>query len=72
MTIMWHSDGTKTSHADSDAVDDVVQMLENKFGKMKVVRGVCHKFLVQVITCDKDSTFDLGVSSYLKETVEEF
>ena len=40
--IKWHVDDTSVSHVDSDAVDDVICMLESKFGKMKVVRGSCH------------------------------
>ena len=39
---MLHTEDTKTSHIDSDVVDDVIHMLGSKFGKMKVVRGSCH------------------------------
>ena len=68
--ITWRVDDTKTSHEDSNAVDDVTQMLENKFGKTNVVRGSCHEFLGQIITCNYDGTFDLNMSSYLKEAVD--
>ena len=55
-----------------DTVDDDVHMLKSEFGQMKVARGSCHEFIGQVITHDKNGIFDLGMSSYLKEAVEEF
>ena len=71
-TIMWHVDDAKTSHMDSSVVDDVTKMLEFKFGKIKVARGRCHELLGQVITHNDNRTFDLKMSSYLKEAVEKF
>ena len=53
-------------------MDDITQMLELKFGKMKVARGSCHEFLGQFITHNDDGTFDLNMPSYLKDAVEEF
>ena len=40
--ITWHVEGTKMYHADSDAAVDVYHMVENKFGKMKLVRVRCN------------------------------
>ena len=71
-TIIWHVDDTKIFHVDSAVVDDIMRLLEDKFGKMKVVRGDRHEFLGQIITFKKNGTFDLDMSSYLREAVEEF
>ena len=71
-TIIWHVDDTKISHVDSAVVDDIIRLLEDKFGKMKVVRGARHEFLGQIITFKKNGTFDLDMSSYLREAVQEF
>ena len=71
-TITWHADETKMSNTDSDTVDDVIHIMESKFGKMKLGRGRYHEFLGQVITHNKNGTFDLDTSSYLKEAIENF
>ena len=44
-TITWYVDDTKISHKDPKVVDSIIEQLEKKFGKMKVVRGLIHEFL---------------------------
>ena len=44
-TITWYVDDTKISHKDPKVVDNIIEKIEGKFGKMKVVRGLIHEFL---------------------------
>ena len=69
---IWHADDAKISHVDSAVVDDITRLLEETFGKMKVVRGDKHDFLGQVMTIKRNGTFDLDVTSHLRKAVEEF
>jgi len=44
-TIGWYVDDTKISHEDPAVVTNIIHRLEDKFGKMTVVRGNAHVFL---------------------------
>ena len=44
-TIAWYVDDMKISHANQDEVNQIIQDIERKFGKMSVTRGHKHKFL---------------------------
>ena len=69
---IWHADDAKISHVDSAVVDDITRLLEETFGKMKVVRGDKHEFLGQTMAFKRNGTFDLDMSSCLREALEEF
>ena len=53
MTIVFHVDDCKLSHVDSKVLDDTIEWLRRDYesifedgsGKMKVSRGLKHKFL---------------------------
>ena len=44
-TTRWYVDNTKISRADHKVVTNVIDSLENTFGKMTVNRGKKHTFL---------------------------
>jgi len=44
-TITWYVDDTKISHKNPKVVDVIIEKIEAKFGKMKVVRVLIHEFL---------------------------
>ena len=43
--MLLYVDNTKISHKDPKVVDNIIEKIEGKFGKMKVVRGLIHEFL---------------------------
>ena len=52
-TICWYVDDNKISHVNSKVVDDVIEKIEKKFGKMSQTRGGDHDFLGMNITLRK-------------------
>ena len=51
ITIMWHGDDAKMSHANPVVFDEITNLLEIHFGKMKVTRGKMHQLLGIKIAC---------------------
>ena len=48
LTIVWHVDDYKISHKDEKVVTDILETLEEKFGKetsIAVTRGPIHDYL---------------------------
>jgi hypothetical protein len=71
-TIGWYVDDTKISHEDPAVVTDIINRLENKFGKMTVVRGNQHVFLGMHITFNGDEkTAAISMKDYLTEAIDE-
>jgi hypothetical protein len=71
-TIAWYVDDNKISHMDPDVVSDVVEQIENRFGKMSVTRGKKHTFLGMNITYNDDRTASILMREYLEEAIAEF
>jgi hypothetical protein len=71
-TIGWYVDDTKISHADPAVVSSVVEAIENKFGKMVVMRGKKHVFLGMDIEFNDNGTFTTTMIDYIKEAIEDF
>ena len=44
-SIYWCVDDTKIYHVDSKVVDNVLDLIESKFGKMTISRGKIHNFV---------------------------
>jgi Reverse transcriptase (RNA-dependent DNA polymerase) len=70
-TIGWFVDDTKISHINPAVVTGVIDALEAKFGKMKVTRGNCHKFLGMNIKYMGDGTATIHMPSYISEAIDE-
>jgi len=48
LTIVWHVDDCKISHKDEKVVTDILEKLEEKFGKepsIAVTRGPIHDYI---------------------------
>ena len=71
-TIVWYVDDTKISHVDSTVVTEVIAQIEEKFGKMTVMRGKEHTFLGMKITLLQDKTVKICMEDYVKEAIEDF
>jgi hypothetical protein len=70
-TIGWFVDDTKISHVNPTVVTNIINILESRFGKMKVTRGHHHKFLGMDITYLGDGTATIHMPSYISEAIEE-
>ena len=70
-TIAWYVDDTKISHADSTVVTEVIEKIEERFGKMTVTRGKEHVFLGMKIKLNDDKTVRIDMSEYVKEAIAE-
>jgi hypothetical protein len=70
-TIGWFVDDTKISHVNPNVVTSIIALLEERFGKMSVTRGVSHKFLGMNITYLSDGTATVHMPSYINEAIIE-
>ena len=71
-TICWHVDDLKISHVDQQVLEDLVDELEVKYGKMTVTRGRKHTYVGIDIIYNDDGTVTIDMIEYLKEAVNEF
>jgi hypothetical protein len=71
-TIAWYVDDSKISHVKPEVVTDVIQHIENRFGKMTVTRGKNHTFLGMDITFNKDSTICISMVKHIEDAISSF
>jgi len=71
-TIAWYVDDMKISHMEQAVVDDIIEKIEDKFGKMKVTRGKVHNFLGMEIDYSTTGIAKIGMSGYLQEAIDDF
>ena len=65
-------DDNKISHADFKVFDDVIKVMEKKFGTMVVTRGDEHCFLGITIKCLRNGRAELDMIKYLKKAHNGF
>lgn len=70
-TIAWYVDDNKVSHKDSRVVDRIIELIEERFGKMTVTRGKRHVFLGMHFEMMPNGTVEISMSDYLREAIEE-
>lgn len=70
-TVCWYVDDNKISHKKSTVVDQVIEMIEGKFGKMSQTRGKKHDFLGMNITFE-DGKVVIGMEKHIRKAIEEF
>lgn len=71
-TICWYVDNVKISHKDKTVVTDVIQILEGKFGKVKVKRGIEHEFVGMKIKLLPDGNVSIITDEYIEECIDVF
>jgi Reverse transcriptase (RNA-dependent DNA polymerase). len=71
-TICWYVDDNKISHKDPAVVTQVIEAIEEKFGKIKVSRGTNHEFLGMKITLRGEGTVSIDMKDYVKKAIDEF
>ena len=70
-TVVWYVDDMKISHADPAVVTDVIEQLEQFFGKMTITRGKEHVFLGMKIKYTDQGTAEIIMQDYLEEAIVE-
>jgi Reverse transcriptase (RNA-dependent DNA polymerase) len=73
-TIGWHVDDLKISHVDSKVVDQVIDMLEDEFGKeapMNKSRGKVHDYLGMILDFSKPGEITVDMVDYVKTILAE-
>ena len=58
---MRHFDDIKVSHMSPLVADNVLNLLDSTFGKLKIVRGKQHEFLGMKIICQYDGYFHINM-----------
>jgi hypothetical protein len=70
-TICWYVDDNKISHVNPKVVDNVIEKIEGKFGKMSQTRGDEHDFLGMNITF-KDKKVKVSMKKHILKAIETF
>jgi hypothetical protein len=72
ITICWYVDDLKISSVNKQAVDDVIQKLEDRFGEMRKSFGRKHKYLGLEIEFCEDGSVNFLAADHIKEVIEDF
>ncbi len=70
-TIAWYVDDMKISHVDANVVSQIIEQIEERFGKMTVTRGREHTFLGIKIAYKQNGTAEITMRNYLEEAIAE-
>jgi hypothetical protein len=71
-TVCWYVDDLKISHAKEKVVDDVINMIEDKYGKMTVTRGNKHIYLGMDIEFIGNGEVTILMKDYITEAIDVF
>jgi Reverse transcriptase (RNA-dependent DNA polymerase) len=69
--IAWYVDNNKISHVDPNVVSEAIEKIDERFGKMTVMRGKEHIFLGMKFTYNNNSTVSVSMKTYLEESILE-
>ena len=71
-TICWYVDDLKISHADKAVVQNIINQLEDIYGKMTVTRGKSHVYVGTNITYGSDREAYINMVDHIKEAIDDF
>ena len=71
-TVCWYVDDLKISHAQETVVNDVIKMIEGKYGKMTVTHGNKHIYLGMDIEFIGKGEVTILMKDYLQEAIDAF
>jgi len=72
MTIIWHVDDLKISHASGEMIDKEVAWLETIYGPLVGSRGKQHTYLGMDMDFRSKGVVEISMVPYLQEIIEEF
>jgi hypothetical protein len=73
-TILWHVDDLKISHEDPAVVEEILRLLNERYGKeapLVVTRGKIHDYLGMVIDYSIDGKVQIKMIDYIKAMLDE-
>ena len=70
-TVCWYVDDNKISHKDSKVVDQIIEKIEAKFGKMSSTRGDKHDFLGMELLF-KENKVKVSMKKHIKKAFDMF
>ena len=71
LTIGWYVDDVKMSHMEDKVLTELIEILEEKFGKMNVTRGNKHIYLGLEIEI-RDGKVFISMKGYIEEAILDF
>ena len=74
-TVGWHVDDLKISHVDLEVVDDILNKLDDRYGKeapMVTTRGKIHDYLGMTLDYNIDGKVQITMFGYIAKIIEEF
>ena len=73
-TLVWHIDDMKISHADTKIVDDVINRLEQDFGKeapLTICQGKIHDYLGMTLDFSLPGKVQISMEQYIRNMLSE-
>jgi len=71
-TIVWYVDDNKISHVDENVIDDIIEVLEKKFGKFTITKGNKHNFLGMNMEFHDDGRVSVEMKDQILEALDMF
>ena len=71
-TIVWYVDDVKVSHMEEAVVDDIVKVVEEHFGEMKVCKDKTFDYLGMNITITADKKIQIEMKAQIEDAIKSF
>lgn len=72
MTVCWHVDDLKLSHADASKVTEVIEWLKGEYGDLRVSRGKTHEYLGMTLDYSSPGKVKVGMADFTMAMIEDF
>jgi hypothetical protein len=70
-TVAWYVDDNKISHVDPKVVTEIIEKIEQRFGKMSVTRGKIHTFLGMDISFENKKV-KIDMKAYCEQAIDDY
>jgi hypothetical protein len=73
-TILWHVDDLKISHIDPDVNTDIIEMIDNEFGKeapLTITRGRIHDYLGMTLDFSEQGKVKVKMLDYVEKMLKD-
>ena len=73
-TILWHVDDLKISHVDPDVNTDIINMIDNEFGKeapLTITRGRVHDYLGMTLDYSESGKVKIKMLDYVEKMLAD-
>jgi len=73
-TILWHVDDLKISHVDQDVIEEVLDLLDKKYGKeapLTVTRGHVHEYLGMTVDYSEEGKVAIIMEPFIEAMLDD-